>query len=92
MLYTDAGQFAENVQLIGQVLELDQVHQPRTVLLSHNGLERDSSVAMAAASIMKENVNFFHSRDCAIRLMFAAKSKLHAMWITKEVQCVQAVP
>jgi hypothetical protein len=31
---------------------------------------------------MEDHVNLLHGFDCAIYQMLAAKSKLHAMWIT----------
>src|SRR5580693_3196489 len=92
LLDTDAGELAKNVQLIGQVLELNEFYIPWAPLLLHNRLKGDGCIAMSAAGIMEDHVDFFHGYDCAIRLMFAAKSNQHAMWITQEVQCVQAVP
>jgi len=92
LLDTDTGQLAKNVQAIGQILELHELDLPVSTLLSRNGLEGDGSVAVSTAAVMEDNVDFFHDFDCAIRLMFAAKSIRHAMWITKEVQCVQGVP
>jgi hypothetical protein len=44
---------------------------------------------VAAATVMEDNVYFLHGGHCVIRLSFAGKSTLHAMWITLEVSCVQ---
>jgi len=44
---------------------------------------------VATASVMEDNVYFFHGGHCVIRLSFAGKSTLHAMWITLEVSCAQ---
>jgi len=59
LLDADAGELAENVQLIGEILELNQFDLPRALLLRGNGLQGDSSIAMATPAIMKEDVDFF---------------------------------
>jgi len=51
-------------------------------LLGGDGLQGDGGIAVTAAAIMEDNVNFFHGGHSAIRFLVAAKSKLHAMWIT----------
>jgi hypothetical protein len=62
------------------------------LLLGGNGLQRNGGVAVAAAAVMEDNVYFLHEGHCGIRLSFAGKSTLYAMWITKQVSCAQAVP
>ena len=46
-------------------------------------------IAVTAATVMEDNVYFLHGGHCVMRLSFAEKSTLHAMWITLEVSCVQ---
>ena len=58
LLDADTRQASQNVQAIGQFLELHQIHLPLTILLLNDGFEGKRGVAMAAASIMKNDVNF----------------------------------
>src|SRR5260370_9825634 len=77
---------------MSQFVKLDQLHLPGTLLLGGNGLQSHGSVAVPAAAVVEDNVYFLHGGHCGIRLSFAAKSTLYAMWITKQVSCAQGVP
>jgi len=92
LLNANAGQLAQDVKLIGEILELDELDLPGALLLGGNGLQRNGGVAVAAAAVMEDNVYSLHGGHCGIRLSFADKSTLYAMWITKQVSCAQAVP
>lgn len=59
LLDANAGQLAKDVRAVGQILELHEFHLPRPSLLGRDGLEGDGGVAMAAATVMEDNVNFF---------------------------------
>ena len=59
------------------------------MLLSGHGLERNRSVAMTAAGIVKEDMYLLHEEDCYTGEMECKKSIQHAMWKTIEVFCAQ---
>src|SRR5258708_39436278 len=88
----NAGELTQYIKLISQFLELYKFNLPGTLLLSSNCLQSNSSIAVAAATIMKNNVNFLHGAHCVTAQPVPEKSTLHAMWITFEVPCVQPVP
>jgi len=89
LLDADAGELAENVQLIGEILELNQFDLPRALLLRGNGLQGDSSIAMATPAIMKEDVDFFHWGHCCTVRGGPYKSTHNAMWKTQKPVCAQ---
>ena len=60
LLDADPGEAAEHVHLVGHLLKLHQLHFPRSMLLSSNGLQRNGSVAVASSSIVKEHLNLLH--------------------------------
>jgi hypothetical protein len=62
LLDADAGQPAKNVQLVGELLKLDQLDLPRSVLLGKHRLEGYGGIAVPPTRIMEENVYFFHYR------------------------------
>ena len=92
LLNADAGELAENVQLVGEILELNQFDLPVALLLRGNGLQGDSSVAVATPAIMKEDVDFLHRGHCCMVRGGSYKSTPHAMWKTQKPVCVQRVP
>ena len=92
LLNANAGELAQDVELVGEFLELDELDLPGALLLGGDGLQSNGGVAVATAAVMENNVYFLHGRHCDIRFRFAAKSTLDAMWITLEVSCVQPVP
>ena len=89
LLDSNAGEFAEDVEFVGQLLELDELDLPRASLLGEDGLESYCSVAVAAPCVMKKDVDFFHEPDCRMAFRHSNGSKLHAMWIRTEVVCAQ---
>jgi len=66
LLDADAGEATEDVELVGQLLELYEVDLPGALLLCDNRLEGDGSVAVAATCVMKKDMNFFHDRNVAL--------------------------
>jgi hypothetical protein len=89
LLNANAGELAQDVELIGEFLELDELDLPGTLLLGGDGLQGDGGIAVAAATVMENNVYFLHGGHCVMRLSFAGKSTQHAMWITLEVSYAQ---
>src|SRR5579871_522806 len=85
------GEFLQDVQVIGQFLELHQVDLPSPLLLADYRLQSDRCVAMSPAGVVKQDVNLFHWPDCPIRIYSSNKSTHHAMWKTQKVFCVQLV-
>src|SRR5260370_4538566 len=77
---------------MSQFVKLDPLQLRGTLLLGGNGLQSHGSVAVPAAAVVEDNVYFLHGGHCGIRLSFAAKSTLYAMWIKKQVSCAQGVP
>src|SRR6266478_7885491 len=67
-LDADAGQFAQNVQPVGEILKLNQPNLPVALLLSNDRLQSDGGVAMSSSTIMEDEVNSLHSDDCVIGL------------------------
>jgi hypothetical protein len=65
LLNADAGEAAEDVELVGEFLELDEVDLPRALLLGDDGLESYGGVAVSATGVMKKDMNFFHERNVA---------------------------
>jgi hypothetical protein len=65
LLDADAGEAAEDVELVGELLELDELDLPRAMLLGDYGLEGYGGVAVAATGVMKKDVDFFHERNVA---------------------------
>jgi len=92
LLDANAGELAQDVELVGDLLELDKFDLPGTLQLGGDGLQGNRGVTMAAASVVEDHVYFLHGGHCVTRLSFAGKSTLHAMWITLEVSCAQWVP
>ena len=66
LLDADAGEAAEDVELVGEFLELDEVDLPGALLLGDDRLEGYGGVAVAATGVMKKNVDFFHERNVAL--------------------------
>ena len=66
LLDADAGEAAEDVELVGELLELNEVDLPGALLLGDHGLEGDGGVAVAATGVMKKDMNFFHERNVAL--------------------------
>src|SRR5208337_1549829 len=89
LLDADAGQFAENIQLVGNVLELSQFDLPRALLLGGDGLKGQGGVTMATPSIMKKDVDFFHWGHCYMVRGGPYKSTHNAMWKTQKLICAQ---
>jgi len=53
VLNTNSGKAAKNVQVVGKVLELNEIDFPRTGLLLADGFERDCGIAVAATSVVE---------------------------------------
>ena len=66
LLNADTGEAAEDVELVGELLELNKVDLPGALLLGDYCLEGDGGIAMAATCVMKKDVNFFHERNVAL--------------------------
>ncbi len=61
LLDADASEAAEDVELVGKLLELDEFDLPGALLLGEDGLEGDRGIAMATTGVMKKDMNFFHA-------------------------------
>jgi hypothetical protein len=94
LLDANTGDAPQDVQAVGQLLELHELHLPGTILLLDDGFQGKCGVAMAAAGVVKNNVNFpglrVHLANIARfmrtllhRLLAFRKSIQHAMWITR---------
>src|SRR5229473_3989195 len=77
LLDADAGELAQNVQPVRQVLKLNELDLPVALLLGNDRLQSDGGVAMSPAAIMEDDVNFFHGADCAICLGY--RTRAHSM-------------
>jgi hypothetical protein len=66
LLDADAGELAEDVQLVGEVLKLNEFNLPRALLLRGNGLQGNGGIAMATPTIVKEDVDSFHWGHCCM--------------------------
>lgn len=66
LLNANAGEFAEDVEAIGEVLELDEMNVPGTALLGGDGLQSDSGVAVPPSGVMENDKNFLHETDCGM--------------------------
>jgi hypothetical protein len=53
ILYADASQAAKDVQVVGKILELNEIDFPRTGLLLADGFERDCGIAVATTSVVE---------------------------------------
>ena len=60
LLDADAGELAQNVEAVGQVLKLDEFDLPVALLLGNDGLQSDSGIAMSPTAIVENDVNFLH--------------------------------
>ena len=76
LLDADAGEPAEDVELVGKLLELDEFDLPGALLLREDRLQGDSGVAVTATGVMKKDVDFFHVGIVTSALSFASKSTL----------------
>ena len=84
-----AGEAPELVEGIENLLQVDEFDFPRAILLRDDALQGYGGVAVTATRIVEDDLDLFSRDYCAIRFLFARKSTLHAMWITKEVLCAQ---
>ena len=62
LLDADAGEAAEDVELVGKLLKLDEFDLPAALLLGKDGLEGDCGITVAATCVMKKDMHFFHER------------------------------
>src|SRR6202051_1848680 len=65
-LDADAGELAQDVEPVGQVLELHEVDIPIALLLLRDGLQGKCGVAVAPTAVMEENVDLLHEAHSAI--------------------------
>jgi hypothetical protein len=56
LLDANPGQFAQDIELVGQLLKLYELDLPIELLLARNRLKGDGGVAVPTASIMKNDV------------------------------------
>jgi hypothetical protein len=77
LLDADAGEAAEDVELVGKLLKLNELDLPRAVLVGDYRLEGYGGVAVAATGVMKKDMDFFHDRNVA--LVFRNCGKAHTM-------------
>ena len=77
LLNANAGEFAKNVQTVGQILKLDRLDLPVRMPMRNDSLECDSGVAMSPTAIVEEDMNFLHRGDCAMGL--GARKGAHFM-------------
>jgi hypothetical protein len=66
LLDADAGEAAEDVELVGELLELNKVDLPGALLLGNYRLQGDCCVAMTTTCVMKKDMNFLHERNVAL--------------------------
>ncbi len=60
VLHVDAGVFAENIERLEDVLQVDQPDFPRPLLLLDNSLERVGCRAMAASRVEIYEIELLH--------------------------------
>jgi hypothetical protein len=60
LLDANAGEAAENVELVGKILKLYEFNLPGTLLLLNDGLQSSCGVAMSTAGIVEDHVDFLH--------------------------------
>src|SRR5258708_36498992 len=53
LLNADAGELPQDVELVGELLELDELDLPGAFLLGGDGLQSNGGVAVTAAAVME---------------------------------------
>src|SRR6266404_7218647 len=64
LLNADAGQPAQHIKTVRELLKLDELDLPRPLLLRNNCLQRHGGIAMSATRIVEYNVYFLHGGHC----------------------------
>ena len=66
LLDANAGQFSQNVEAIGEILELDELDLPIASLLEKDSLQGNGRVLMSSSRVVVDDSDFLHWGNCVI--------------------------
>src|ERR1700687_1976843 len=63
LLDTDSGELAQHIERVRQILKLNELDLPVSLLLGDDGLQGHGGIAMPPAAVVENDMDFFHCGD-----------------------------